>query len=56
MIALRPECDGRITGYSGVDGIERRFGDAIVVETGEIGNQITEIQDRYMSLIAVMER
>jgi hypothetical protein len=25
-----------------------RFGDAIVVETGEIGNQITEIQDRYM--------
>jgi penicillin V acylase-like amidase (Ntn superfamily) len=25
-----------------------RFGDAIVVETGETGNQITEIQDRYM--------
>ena len=25
-----------------------RFGDAMVVETGEIGNQITEIQDRYM--------
>ena len=36
--------------------IADRFGDAIVVETGEIGNQITEIQDRYMSLIAVMER
>ena len=25
-----------------------RFGDAMVVETGETGNQITEIQDRYM--------
>jgi hypothetical protein len=25
-----------------------RFGDAMVVETGEIGNQITEIQDGYL--------
>ncbi len=30
MIALRPECDGRITGYSGVDAIGNRYGDCIV--------------------------
>jgi hypothetical protein len=30
MIALRPECDGRITGYDGVDEIDRRFGEHVV--------------------------
>ncbi len=30
MIALRPERDGRISGYSGVDQIQRRYGDCIV--------------------------
>ncbi|MEX0976585.1 MAG: ATP-grasp domain-containing protein [Woeseia sp.] len=30
MIALRPERDGRISGYSGVDEIQRRYGDCIV--------------------------
>jgi len=30
MIALRPERDGRISGYSGVDEIGRRYGDSIV--------------------------
>lgn len=30
MIALRPEQDGHITGYSGVDEIGRRYGDCIV--------------------------
>jgi hypothetical protein len=30
MIALRPDRDGRIAGYEGVDEIRRRFGDCIV--------------------------
>ena len=30
MIALRPDCDGRITGYEGVDAMHRRFGDWII--------------------------
>lgn len=30
MIALRPERDGHITGYSGVDEIQARYGDCIV--------------------------
>ncbi len=30
MLALRPERDGHITGYSGVDEIQRRYGDCVV--------------------------
>ena len=30
MIALRPECDGRISGYEGVERITRDYGDCIV--------------------------
>ena len=30
LIALRPSCDGRIVGYSGVDEIHRRFGEWII--------------------------
>ena len=30
IIAIRPQCDGRITGYSGVDEIGRRFGEFLV--------------------------
>ena len=30
MIALRPSCDGRITGYSGLDSIQQRYGEWIV--------------------------
>lgn len=30
MIALRPSCDGRITGYSGLEVIQKAFGDCIV--------------------------
>jgi hypothetical protein len=26
MIALRPECDGTITGYDGVEAMQQRFG------------------------------
>ncbi|MEN9800621.1 MAG: hypothetical protein RL653_4318 [Pseudomonadota bacterium] len=30
LIALRPECDGRVTGYDGWDAIERAFGPYII--------------------------
>ena len=30
MIALRPDRDGRVAGYSGLDEVQRRFGDCIV--------------------------
>ena len=30
MIALRPSCDGRITGYSGLDAIQQHYGECIV--------------------------
>jgi len=30
MIALRPSCDGRITGYSGLEAIQQQYGDCIV--------------------------
>lgn len=30
IIALRPECDGVITGYSGLDEVQRRFGQWII--------------------------
>jgi len=30
MIALRPSCDGHITGYSGLEAIQRQYGDCIV--------------------------
>jgi hypothetical protein len=32
LIALRPECDGRIVGYDGLDEIHRRFGGAFIDE------------------------
>ena len=32
MIALRPECDGTIVGYDGVDEVHRRFGEWMVDE------------------------
>ena len=30
LIALRPECDGRVTGYEGWDAVQRTFGDFII--------------------------
>jgi formate-dependent phosphoribosylglycinamide formyltransferase (GAR transformylase) len=32
VIALRPECDGRITGYDGVDAVHQRFGQHFIDE------------------------
>jgi len=30
LINLRPERDGRITGYSGLDAVQSRFGDCVI--------------------------
>ena len=50
MIALRPERDGRITGYSGVDEIHRRYGDCIVAaHLPNPGNPSQPIEGGYMA-------
>jgi hypothetical protein len=50
MIALRPERDGRITGYSGVDAIGRRYGDCIVAaHLPEPGTPTQPIEAGYMA-------
>ena len=50
MIALRPERDGHITGYSGVDEIERRFGDAVVAaHLPEPGTPTQPFEGGYMA-------
>ena len=50
MIALRPERDGRITGYSGVDEIGKRYGDCIVAaHLPEPGTPTQPIEAGYMA-------
>ena len=50
MIALRPERDGRITGYSGLDEIGRRFGDCIVAShLPEPGTPTQPVEAGYMA-------
>ena len=50
MIALRPECDGRITGYSGVDEIGKRFGDSIVAaHLPDPGTPTQPVEAGYMA-------
>ena len=50
MIALRPERDGRISGYSGVDEIGNRFGDCIVAaHLPEPGTPTQPIEAGYMA-------
>ena len=50
MIALRPEQDGRITGYSGVDEIGRRYGDCIVAaHLPDPGTPTQPIEAGYMA-------
>ncbi len=50
MIALRPERDGRITGYSGVDEIGRRYGDCIVAaHLPDPGTPTQPIEAGYMA-------
>ncbi|HEX7719035.1 MAG TPA: ATP-grasp domain-containing protein [Woeseiaceae bacterium] len=50
MIALRPERDGRISGYSGVDQIQRRYGDCIVAaRLPNPGTPTQPIEGGYMA-------
>jgi carbamoylphosphate synthase large subunit len=50
MIALRPDRDGHITGYSGVDEIGRRYGDCIVAaHLPEPGTPTQPIEAGYMA-------
>ena len=50
MIALRPERDGRITGYSGIDAIGSRYGDFIVrAHLPEPGTATQPVEAGYMA-------
>ena len=50
MIALRPERDGRISGYSGVDTILDRYGDCIVAgHLPDVGTPTQPVEAGYMA-------
>jgi carbamoylphosphate synthase large subunit len=50
MIALRPECDGRISGYDGMDRIAREYGDFIVAaHLPEPGTPTQPVEAGYMA-------
>jgi carbamoylphosphate synthase large subunit len=50
MIALRPSQDGRITGYSGLEAIQSRFGDCIVAaHLPPAGSPTQPIEGGYMA-------
>jgi len=50
MIALRPSCDGNITGYSGVDAIRQRYGDCIVAaHLPPVGSPTQPFEGGYMA-------
>jgi hypothetical protein len=50
MIALRPACDGRITGYSGVDAIHKAYGDCIVAShLPAVGSPTQAVAGGYMA-------
>jgi hypothetical protein len=50
MIALRPERDGRITGYSGVSAINRQYGECIVAaHLPDPGTPTQPIEGGYMA-------
>jgi carbamoylphosphate synthase large subunit len=50
MIALRPSCDGRISGYSGLDGIQEHFGDCIVAShLPPVGSPTQSVEGGYMA-------
>ncbi|MBT8061345.1 MAG: ATP-grasp domain-containing protein [Gammaproteobacteria bacterium] len=51
MIALRPECDGRITGYSGVEEINQRYGNRIVAaHLPDPGSRTQPVEGGYMAI------
>lgn len=50
MIALRPSCDGQITGYSGLETIQKNFGDCIVASNiPEPGEPTQPVEAGYMA-------
>jgi len=50
MIALRPSCDGRITGYSGLDAIQQRYGECIVAaHLPPAGSPTQPVEAGYMA-------
>jgi carbamoylphosphate synthase large subunit len=50
MIALRPSCDGRISGYSGLEGIQKHFGDCIVAShLPPVGSRTQPVEGGYMA-------
>jgi formate-dependent phosphoribosylglycinamide formyltransferase (GAR transformylase) len=50
MIALRPECDGAISGYSGVDEIGRRYGEFVVAaHLPAVGTATQPVEEGYMA-------
>jgi carbamoylphosphate synthase large subunit len=50
MIALRPTCDGHITGYSGLDAIQQRYGDCIVAKhLPPVGSPTQPVEGGYMA-------
>jgi carbamoylphosphate synthase large subunit len=50
MIALRPERDGRISGYSGVEAIQQRYGDCIVAaHLPNVGTPTQPVEAGYMA-------
>jgi hypothetical protein len=50
MIALRPSCDGRITGYSGLEAIQQNFGDFIVAShLPQPGSATQPVESGYMA-------
>jgi hypothetical protein len=50
MIALRPDGDGRIAGYEGVDEIQRRYGDRVIdFHLPEPGTPTQPVEAGYMA-------
>ena len=50
MIALRPDRDGRISGYSGVDAIQQRHGDCVVAaHLPDTGTPTQPVEAGYMA-------
>jgi hypothetical protein len=50
MIALRPACDGRITGYSGLEAIHKAYGECIVAShLPGIGSPTQPVEGGYMA-------
>jgi hypothetical protein len=50
MIALRPQQDGRISGYSGIDEIQQKYGDCIVAaHLPDQGTPTQPVEGGYMA-------